>query len=141
MTLYLHRLIIVCPLARIAALGTWWAANIDPTDNCSTWPALNPSGDPANPVTHRWCSTALTAAQLRLIIARVCSLASVAPPTVATWNGWTRAEKRAWLGSTRDSLFAATGIWLDLSDGDGQWNDPAAALARIAIKRRQRTSP
>jgi hypothetical protein len=136
-TLNPHRLVVVCPLARLAALGAWWAANIDPADDCANWPALNPSGSDADAATHRWCSTALTNAQWRAVVVRVCQIAGVSPPSVATWNGWTRAQQRAWLNTTREGLFAATGIWLAHSDGDGEWDDPEGALTRLAVRRRQ----
>jgi hypothetical protein len=137
-TLYLHRLIVTCPVAALAALGAWWQANLDPVDDLSTWPSLNPSGDPAQPETHRWISTALTVPQWRAVVVKVCQLASVTPPTVAVWNGWTAAQQKAWLVSTRDQLFAATGVWLDLSENDGPvWNDPEAVLATLGLKRRQ----
>ena len=136
-----HRLIVVCPVARLAALGSWWQANIDPADDATGWPALNPSGSDADAVTHRWCSTALTNAQWRAVIVRVCQIAGVTPPTVATWNGWTRAQQRQWLAGVRDQMFAGTGIWLDHSDGDGEWADPEAALTRCGIRRRQAVQP
>jgi hypothetical protein len=133
---FIHRLVIVCPLARIAALGTWYAANVDAADDCSTWPSLNASGLLTDPETHRWASTALTEPLLRAIIVKACQLASVTPPTAATWNGWTRAQKQTWLASTRNSLFTATGIWLDLSDGEGTWTDPDSILGTLGLKRR-----
>jgi hypothetical protein len=137
-TLFLHRLIVICPAARFASVGTWWQNNIDAADNLSTWPSLNPTGLPTDPETHRWCSTALTEAQCRAVLVQVCNLAVVTPPTLATWNGWTRAEKQSWLVSTRAQLFTNTGIWLDLSDGDGIWNSPEAVLvAAGGLKKRQ----
>lgn len=132
-----HRLVIVCPAARLAAFGTWWSANIDPADNCSMWPPLNASGSDADVVTHRWCSTMLTNAQWRAVVVRVCQIANVTPPTAGQWNGWTRAQKRAWLTSTRDDLLSASGIWLDHSNGDGAWTDPEATLTRLVVRRRQ----
>jgi hypothetical protein len=134
-TAFLHRLIVVCPAARLAALGTWWAANLDPTDDASTWPALNPSGRAADPVTHRWCSIALTETQLRAVLVKVCQLAAVIPPTAGTWNGWTRQQKIDWLAATRAQLLTATGIWLDLSANDGAWNGAAPALAAAGVQR------
>lgn len=130
-TAFLHRLIVVCPVARVNALNTFWRNQIDAVDDVTTWPGLNATGLPANPVTHRWCSTALTEGLLRPIIVQVCSLASVTPPTAGTWNGWTRAQKQSWLASTRASLFAATGVWLALSNNDGVWDDPAAVLTAM----------
>lgn len=130
-TSFLHRLIVVCPASRFAALNTFWRAQIDSADDVTTWPGLNATGLPADPVTHRWCSTALTETLLRPIIVQVCGLASVTPPTVGTWNGWTRAEKRGWLAGVRASFLASTGIWLALSDNDGAWDDPAVVLAAM----------
>lgn len=135
-TIYLHRLIVVCPAARLVAVGAWWAANVDASDDASAWPALNPSGDPSQPLTHRWCSTALTESLLRAVIVRVCQIAGVTPPTVGTWNGWTRQQKRTWLDGVRDQLFTQTGIWLDLCGNDELWNNPEAVLTRLTLKRR-----
>lgn len=140
-TLFVHRLIVVCPASRYGTLGTWWKANMDPADDVSGWPKLNPSGLSTDAETHRWCSTALNEAQLRLIIVRVCNLAGVAVPTATQWNSWTRAEKRAWLASTRNQLYTNTGIWLDLSDGDGAWNEPESVLTALGLKRRQSATP
>ncbi len=137
-TLHQHRLVVVVPAARVPAFGTWWQANIDPTDNCSTWPELNATG--ADVVgTHRWCSVALQDAQLKAVLARACSIASITPATAGQWNGWTRAQKKVWLDGVRDALFTASGIWLDLCPQDGgAWTDPEAALTRVGVKRRAR---
>lgn len=140
-TQFVFRLVVVCPAARLAALGAWWSANVDGADDLTTWPSLNASGDPAQAETHRWCSVALTDALLRGVIVRVCQLAAVTPPTAGTWNGWTRAQKKSWLTATRSQLFTNTGIWLDLSDNDGAWTDPGAVLAALSLKRRQATRP
>ena len=123
-TNYTSRLVVIVPVGSVAAVGTWWQANIDANDDLTTWPTLSATG--SNPATHRWCSVALTDAQLRAVLVKVCQLANVTPPSVGTWNGWTRAQKRAWLASTRDSLYANTGIWLDVSDNDGDWDDSQA---------------
>ncbi len=136
MTAYQHRLIIVCPVARFAALVAWYAANIDPTDAGATWPELNAAGDDA-PANYRWCSTALTDAQLKAVLLRVCTIASQTPPTNNQWNAWTRAQKQSWLAGVRDAMFTASGIWLDLCQQDAEWTDPEAALTRCAIKRRR----
>jgi hypothetical protein len=129
-----HRLVMVVPVARVAAVGSWWAANVHPENDWSAQPELNAAGD-GSPATHRWASTALSDADLKAVLAKVCQIASVTPPTNAQWNGWTRQQKVAWLQSVRDALFAACGIWLDLcqQDGGAAWNDPAAALTRCGL--------
>lgn len=137
MTRYLFRLVVICPAAKLAAVGAWWKANLDVNDDASTWPLLNPSGDPAQAATHSWCSVALKDSQARALLAKVCQLATVTPPTLGTWNGWTFAQKAAWLAGVRQQLFTNTGVWLDLCDNTGDWNDPTAALAQVAVKVRQ----
>lgn len=139
-TLHRHRLIVLCPVARVAAMLTWWAANIGPEETGKGFQPLNPTGSDADPATHYWCATALTGPQWRAVVVRVCAIAGQTPPTVATWNGWTRLQQREWLAGVRDQMYTATGIWLDHSDNDGGWNDPEAALTRAALKRRQRAA-
>lgn len=74
-TAYHHRLLVVCPVARFAALMTWYANNIDPNDDGTNWPSLNAAGDDS-PATHRWCSTALTDPQCKAVLARACAIGS-----------------------------------------------------------------
>lgn len=130
-TLFQHRLIVVCPAARFNALNTFWRAQVDAADDVATWPGLNATGSPSDPVTHRWCSTALTEPLLRPIIVQVCNLASVTPPTAPTWNSWGGQQKRDWLVTARTGLFSATGIWLALADNTGDWDDPAGVLTAM----------
>lgn len=131
-----HRLVIIVPEARVPTFGTWYASNIDPLDNCTEWMRLNAAGDDAAP-THRWASTALTDAQMRLILLRVCQIASRTPPTAGQWSSWTRPQKVAWLDGTRDAMYAACGIWLDICDQGAAWRAPEAALTRTGTRRRQ----
>lgn len=135
-TTFQHRLIVIVPQARYAALFAWWQANVDAADDGSGWPKLNASGLAADAETHRWCSTALVDSDLKAVLAKVCQLAAVAAPTNAQWTGWTRQQKQQWLAGVRASLLSATGIYLDLSDNDGAWDDAEAVLAVRSIRRR-----
>lgn len=141
-TAHVHRLIVVLPQAAYAGVFSWWAANVDPSDNGSAWPTLNASGLMSDPETHRWANVALNEQKGRQIIARVCQLAGVTPPTLAQWNGWTKQQKYAWLSATRNALYAATGIWLDLADNETAWDIPTAVLGPLNLKvRHEAPSP
>ncbi len=133
-TQHVFRLIAVVPVARVNGVATWLAANIDPQADLAIGPALNASGLPGDAVTHRWMCGAYQDAEAKAILLRVCQLASVTPPTNPQWNGWTRAEKLAWLASVRAALLAGFGIWVGLADNEGAWDDRAAVLANLGLK-------
>lgn len=135
-TAHLHRVLIIVPEARVAAVGAWWQANMDAADNLSGWPRLNPSGLEADAATHRWACAALTDAQCRTLLFRLCDLAAVAKPTVAAWNAMTGQQKRSWLASVRDGVLAGYGIYVRLADNVGAWDDAEALLAASGLKRR-----
>lgn len=139
-----HRLLVVVPLApagQFTALRTFWAASVveagDGPDDPATWPGLNAAGD-TGPATHRWWSAGLKDAVCKAILVKACQIGGQTPPTNVQWNGWTAAEKVAWLKTVRDALLAATGIWLDLCPQVGaKWTDPEAALTKTGVKRQQ----
>jgi hypothetical protein len=131
MTNHIHRLIVVIPAAQFAAVGQWWQSVIDPADDLSTWPALSPTGQ--LPETHRCGNMAFVPQQLRSTVAKVCQLAGITPPALATWNGWTPIQQRAWLTATRNQFYDQTGIWLDLADNTGDWDDPVGIFANLGL--------
>lgn len=123
-TLLIHRLLIVIPVARTATVVNWFTANIGADSVPADFgPALNPSGKPVDPITHRWCSGAWTDGAARVILRQLCQMAGVVPPTLGQWNGWTRAEKIDWLKSIRANLWSGDSIWVAFSMNDGAWDD------------------
>lgn len=134
-SVFQHRIALVVPAAKIGAVVTWFQANVGadsvPAD---LGPGLNPSGLASDPVTHRWCSGAWVDADAQAILTKLCTLAAVTPPTAAQWSGWTGAQKRSWLASVRAALLSGYGAYVQLSQGDGSWDDPAAALAALGLK-------
>lgn len=140
-TLHVHRMIVVAPVALLATLGAWWQANADPDDDTTTWRSLNATGLWSEPETHRAANTALTKPLARTILARVCTLAGVTPPSLAIWNGWSGAEQRAWLVSTRQALYAVTGVWLDLAANEEDWDDPSSVVGGLGLKPRDPPGP
>jgi hypothetical protein len=124
-TQHLYRVLAVVPAARVAALNSWLKANLDAGGGDWLTPSLSATGDA--PFTHAWFSAALTAAEFKLVMQRLCTLASVTPP--ADWDQLTRAERKAWLLSQRPAINAATGVYVQAMDGDGVWDLPGDALA------------
>ena len=130
-SLYDARLLMLIPAARQGAITTWWDANIDPGQGARTWGvALSATGSP--PATHYWCSTALTAPQLKLVMQRLCIMAGIAAP--AAWDTWSRAVQRQWLLDQRAAIRTATGIWIVPDANEAVWSDPGAALALLGLQ-------
>lgn len=128
-TLYGHRLLIVVPAARLAAVVGWFDANLPGTAPTSSWAPLSATG--AAPATHYWNSGGWQDSEAKAILLRLCQLASVTPPTGAQWAGWTFAQKRSWLRGVRDTVYANYGAWLGLSANDGDWDDPVQELTSM----------
>src|SRR5687768_8989865 len=93
-TLHLHRLVLVCPAARIAALNTWLRSNLDPTG--ADWLRLSLQPIAGGAASHGWFSTGLTNAELKKVIGRLCALASIAFPPLG-WDDMTRNQKKTWI--------------------------------------------
>ena len=129
-TRHLHRLHIICPLARVAAVNSWLKANLDPEGEDWLTPNLSATGDP--PYTHAECSAALTNAEIKLLLGEIARIASRSLP--ADWDTRTRAQKKAWLATARDTLNTGSGIYLNLSDNDGAWDDAAVARATKGVQ-------
>jgi hypothetical protein len=134
-TLHALRILLIVPLARVAAVVSWFQANIGPNSVPSDLgPALNPSGLPADAVTHRWCSGAWTDSEAKQILAKLCDLAGVTKPTNAQWNGWARQQKVNWLLSVQAGLYAGYGVWVQLMFNDADWDASADALAAVGVQ-------
>lgn len=133
-TTHIFRILAVVPVNRVAALSAWLAANIDPAADPNVGPALNATGLASDPVTHRVMCGSYTDPEAKAILLRICQLAAVTPPTNPEWNGWTRAQKRAWLVSVRNALAAGWGVWLTLMDNENTWDDVDGILASLNLK-------
>lgn len=141
-TAFPHRIALVVPAAKVAAVVSWFQAQIGPNAvPADLGPGLNASGDPADPVSYRWCSGAWTDSEAKAILAKLCQLAGVTPPTNAQWSGWTRQQKIDWLHSAQASLWSGYGVWVMLSMNDGVWDDHEAALAGRGLKVIRPTAP
>jgi hypothetical protein len=134
-TIYTWRIVLIVPVAQVAAVGAWFAANISPNAvPANVGPPLNPSGLAGDPVTHRWCNGGWTESEARAIIVKAANLAGVAVPSAATWAGWNRSEKIAWLRSVQANLWANAGIWLALTQNEGGADFAADELAGRGLK-------
>jgi hypothetical protein len=131
---FTERITIILPVARVANFGTWWQANIDPSDDCTTWPALNAAGD-NSPATHRWCCTALTLPKVRKLMVRLCQVSGITQP--AQWDTRNRAQKRQWLLSNRAAIRTAIGVWIGHTDNDQAWERFDDHLETMGLKRKQ----
>ena len=135
-TQFTERLTIILPVARVGMFGTWFKANIDPNDDCSTWPALNAVGGVGSAAaTHVWASGAFTPAQHRALMQRLCTMAVVVFPPL--WDSWTRAQKLTWLLTTRGLIRTATGIWVGHCDNAGAWERFDDHLVTMGVQRRR----
>lgn len=136
-TQHVHRLLLLIPAARRAAVRNWWTANLDAADGGATWAvALSASG--SLPATAYWCSAALTGPQLRLLILQLVQSAGLAVPDT---TGWGRADYVTWVATNAAAVQAATGIRVRRSDNDGGWDAPEALLAAAGLRRVAPASP
>jgi hypothetical protein len=134
-TAFPHRILLVVPVAKVAAVVAWFQANVGANSvPADLGPGLNASGLAADPVTFRWCCGAWVDADARAILAKLCQLAAVTPPTLATWTGWNGAQKRSWLLSVQSAILSGYGAFVTLADNGGAWDDPQAALAALGLK-------
>lgn len=133
-TAHEHRVIIVAPVARVAAVVAYLQANVDATTDPNLGPPLNATGLAADPVTHRWSNGAYLDWQCRLLLSRLCQLAGTAAPTLGQWNGWTGAQKRSWLASVRAGVLSGYGVGVFLAQNDGPWDDPQAVLTALGLR-------
>lgn len=136
-TTYLHRLHVIIPAARCAAVNAWCKANLNPEGGDWFTPSLSADGN--EPYTHAECSVALTNSELKLLLAQLLSMASASLP--ANWDSRTRAQKKAWLLAARDAFDVQTGIYLTPSDNDGVWEEPEEARTHKGVQTASSISP
>jgi hypothetical protein len=133
-TAFGYRIILIVPAAKVAAVVSWFQANVGASAvDPQLGPALNPSGLPTDPVTHRWCCGAWVEADAKKILVKLCQLAGVAPPTAAQWDNATRAQKISWLHSVQAAIWSGYGAWVTLAGNDDVWDDAGAALAAAGV--------
>jgi hypothetical protein len=139
-TSYVHRLLLIVPVAKVPAVVTWFQANVSiagctqAVDVAANWPGLNATGLVADPVTHRWCSGSWIDTDCKAILLKCCQLASVTPPTAPQWAGWTRPQKISWLQSVQAGLLSGYGIGVWLSNNEGPWDDAVNAAASMGLQ-------
>ncbi len=122
-TNFLHRLFILSPASRQAVVNAWFPANLAPSGGNWLTAGLNATGLRADPVTHHWCTAGLTDAQAKALLVKIRQLALVPLPTTAQWDSATQATKMAWLVGIRAAVVAGFGVFLNLSDNAGAWDD------------------
>ena len=120
----------VVPVARVVAFNSWLKTNIDPGGGDWLTPSLSATG--TAPATFAWFSAALTPAQLKLLMIRLCALSGIVQP--AGRDGWTRQQRKQWLLDQRAAIRTATGIWVAPQDNDGQWDNPQDALTFLGLQ-------
>jgi len=129
-----HRLVLIVPVANVAAVVSWFQTNIGSNSIPNDFgPGLSPTGNA--PITHRWCSGCFNDIECKAIMLRLCNLSGVTPPTGPEWAGWNRQQKIIWLESVQTAMRTNFGIWVTLSLNDGVWNNPEAALATMGLQR------
>jgi len=133
-TNFQYRLIIIVPVAKVAAVVAWLQANIDPNTDANLGPPLNPSGLFADAITHRWCCGSFVDSDCKAILVKICQLAGVATPTPAQWDNATKAQRISWLVSVQAAILSGYGAWIDLAGNANTWNDPQAALGAMVLK-------
>ena len=129
-TLHQYRLYAIVPAARVATVNTWVRNNLDPTGG--NWLSLNLSADGTAPYTHAHFSAALAVPEIKLILTALAAQAGRTLP--ADWDARTRAQRKAWLVSARNAIDSNSGIYLTLSDNDGEWEAPEMALAHKGLQ-------
>ena len=133
-TNFIHRILLIVPVAKVAVVVAWFQANVGANAvDVNLGPGLSPTG--IAPATHNWCSGSFIDNDCKAILAKLCQLASVTPPTGPTWAGWTQAEKIAWLLTVQAGILAGYGAWVTLSDNTGVWASSEAALSTMGLQR------
>lgn len=136
MTNYVHRLGILIPVSLVAGVASWWADEVTAGrlefDDPTQWIGLNATGLQADGVTYRGSCGSYTNSEIKRILIRVGQLAGISLP--ADWDTKTLGQKIDWVMSQRDSVFAATNIWLAPCDNLGDWAIIQNFLNDIGLK-------
>jgi hypothetical protein len=131
-TTNIHRVLMLIPAARQAAIQSWWTTNVDPNDNGQTW-NVGLSADGQAPASFYWASAALTDADLIALVRRLALLAGITVPTAGSLA--TKQAKLDWLTANMPTITANTGIRLRRADQDGSWGSVEDELAAAGLQR------
>lgn len=128
------KFLLVVPAARVAALRTWVANNIDPA-GANWFPrGYSPTGSP--PATFYGADFHIDSlADARRWVVMLCGqVTGVSAPTAAQWAGWTRAEQKAFLVTLRDALKAQLSVHIRYASNDaGETPDVSECLAAAGL--------
>ena len=120
-TQHIFRLLVAAPVARHAAFNARIAATID-SPPAGPWLSGNLSATGLAPATWGWCSAALTVSDLQSLVGWMYTQAGGTPPSGATWNGWSRAQKKAWVQDTALPLIRDQfNVRIRIAENDGDW--------------------
>ena len=128
-TKYPHRLTLVVPTARKAALLTWMRSNLDP--NATLNVGGNATGDEAQSPTHWLWSGSLTNQEFKQLFGRLLIMANLALPL--DWDTMTRSAQRQWLGDQRQAILSATGVLVDYAANDSRADTGTGWLDNLLI--------
>ena len=131
-TQHIHRLILIVPAARCAALNSWIRTNLDPTG--ADWFTANLSASGNAPATHAWASFAHIDAEGKKLLMRLAQQSGLSQP--ADWDQKTRAQTKTWLLSNRTTVKNGIGVWIEPGENDaaGGWPDPQTVLTVNGLK-------
>lgn len=133
MSVFDHRIVLVCPEANAVTLATWLNENLQP-DFCpaNLGPGLSPDGN--EPITHRWCGVSLDDRNLRLLAFRLRTLAGMNNPTQAVWRNWTASQKRQHIRQVLAIPEPPLGIRAFIVSRAGRWDSPTEILQAIGLR-------
>lgn len=123
-TQHLHRILLIAPAARCAALNTWVRNNRDPTGSGWFVPSLSATG--AAPATYAVACWSDTDAGLRTWGLRLAAMAGISLP--ADWDERTRQQKKQWITSQRGTIWDAIGVWVYAWHNDADWTAEEGSL-------------
>lgn len=129
-TQHLHRLTIIVPAARCAALNAWIKANVDTTGGDWFTPSLSATGN--EPATHAACGVALTEAEGKKLLGRLAAASGISQP--ANWDTMTRQQKKQWLMDQKAAIRSAIGVLVVGMENGGEWIPSKDSRTEMALK-------
>lgn len=128
---YQHRLTIIIPVDKVAAMVVWFKANIGansvPDD---IGPALTSKN--GKTITHRWCCGSFTDDQCKKILKKLAEESGVTPLTDVEWNQKTKSQKMDWVDQNKNNIKNAN-MLVQISDNELNWKSPDVALSDINL--------
>lgn len=129
-TLYRHRLTVIVPAPRVAALRSYVDAQIDPGHGAN-WFRPGLASAPGAAPTHYVACFAATNQDLLRLMGRLVTWAGFTLP--AAFRDYTRADVRAYWQSVRAHVLAQTGVRLLHSNNDGDWTPPVTLMEEASL--------